>query len=183
MHSRVSTRALVRFAAAAALLGVIVAVLAVAMAGAGNGRYVVVTASDSNLWATINSCHGHKNPPSLGVRARMPADSNDERLYMRFYDQFKKDGTWHALDHSGWRYVGSGQMWWESGRTFDFKEPLPGQSFLIRGLVKFKWVQGGQVVRRAKRVTTAHHPTGTGKHPFSAAHCRIYGPLTRPSGA
>jgi len=181
MLSRLSTRALVRLAAAAAALGAVVAVLAVAMAGADSGRYVVHT-SDGNLWATINFCHGKKNPPSMGVRARMPADNSGERLYMRFYDQYKKDGSWQALDHSGWRYVGSGQMWWESGRTFKFKEPLPGQSFLIRGVVKFKWTQGGQVVRRAKRVTTGHHPTGNVKNPYSAAHCRIYGPLA-PSGA
>lgn len=179
MALRVSARALVRLAAAVAAVAAVVAVLTGALAGAESGRYVVVQTSDSNLWATINFCHGHKNPPEIGVRARMPADNNRQRLYMRFYDQYKKDGKWHRLDHSGWKYVGSGQMWWEFGWTFKFQEPLPGQSFLTRGVVKFKWVEDGQVVRRAKRFTSGNHPTGNAKHPYSAAHCRIYGPLTQ----
>lgn len=176
MPRRVLRRPLVRLLAAAVAIAILAAAVAVAVAGADSGPYVVLQTADSNLWATVNFCHGHKLPPTMGVRARMPANSPSERLYMRFYDQFKKDGKWHRLDRSGWRFVGSGQMWWESGFQFNFKEPPVGKSFLIRGLVKFKWVQDGKIVRRASRVTTGHHPTGNSANSFSAAHCRIYGP-------
>src|SRR2546423_9754148 len=90
MPSRVPRRPLVRFAAAAVAIGVVVAVLAVALAGADSGRYVAVQTSDNNLWATVNFCHGKRADPSFGVRARMPADNPAQRLYLRFQRQHRK---------------------------------------------------------------------------------------------
>ena len=180
LHARFRPAA--RFAAAALALGMVIAALTVTVAGAGPGRYV--TASDNNLWATINACHGHKKPPSMGVRAHMPVDNQVEREYMRFFAQYKSGGKWHFLKKggdSGWQSAYTGPfMSQEFGWNFKFDEPGAGKSFLMRGLVKFKWRQNGQVVRRAQRVTTGHHPTGSSSHPYSAAHCRIYGPPATP---
>ena len=154
--------------------------LAVAVASADGGGSVTVRQSSSDLWATVNICHGKLNPPKMGIRAEMPVGSSDERPYMRFRAQFKRNGHWHYVDKgadSGWRSAYSGPFMSEQlGWTFKFKEPLAGQSFLMRGVVRFKWTQGGQVVRRATRVTTGGHPTGDAKHSVSLAHCRIVGP-------
>src|SRR4029077_290236 len=132
-------------------------------------------ASDTGLWATINACKGKKQPPSMGVRARMPVDNDQQREYMRFYAQFKRDGSWYPLKKggdSGWQFVGSGPFTsQEFGWNFKFDEPHPGESFLMRGLVKFRWKQNGKVVRKAKRYTSGGHPTSGGPHTFSAAHC------------
>ena len=180
MLTRALRRPAARIAAASVALALVVAgVAVVGAAGGSSGRYVTYSA-DSQLWATVNVCHGHRNPPTMGVRARMPADNARENLNMRFYAQFKQSGKWHALQHSSWQSLGSGPfMWQEAGWNFKFTQPGSAKSFLMRGMVKFRWKQNGQVVRSAKRYTSGGHPTG-GSHSFSAAHCRIYGPPASP---
>jgi len=158
---------------------VLAAVFAVAVAGAGNGQYVV-HASDNALWATVNVCHAKKGQRAMGVRGHMPVDDKNQREYMRFYAQYKHDGAWHFLTKggdSGWRSAYTGPFTsQEFGWTFNFDTPPPGKSFLMRGLVKFRWKLHGKIVRSAKRYTSGGHPTGSSPHPHSSANCRIYGP-------
>jgi hypothetical protein len=107
----------------------------------------------------------------------MPADNPQQNLYMRFIAQYKQNGKWHRLKHggdSGWQSLGSGFVSQESGWNFYFTEPAAGQSFLMRGLVKFRWKQNGQIVRSASRVTHGGHRDKP--KDYSAAHCRISGP-------
>ena len=46
---------------------------------------------------------------------------------------------------------------------------------LLRGVVTFEWREDGEVVRRARKRTTANHPGTKGSDPvgFSAATCTI----------
>jgi hypothetical protein len=64
----------------------------------------------------------------------------------------------------------------QAGRTFTLSPPGAGRpAFVLRGLVTFEWRRDQQVVRRARRATSAGHPGTPGADPedFSAATCSI----------
>ena len=101
-------------------------------------------------------------------------------MYMRFQVQLfdSADARWHNLDgaDAGFVAVGSARKARQSGNTFTITPPRPGAApYLLRGVVTFEWREAGQVVRHARRGTTAPHPNTAGSDPagFSSATCTI----------
>ena len=143
---------------------------------------------DKDLWATINICDSKRSPDKLGLRARMPGNGTHQRMYMRFVAQYKDGERWRSLTGTGrspWLYAGSALFKnREYGYTIPFR-PDAGDSYVLRGLVKFEWRarhhRRGRVVtvvkKRAQRVTSAGHKTrGAEPAGYSAARCTITGP-------
>jgi hypothetical protein len=138
---------------------------------------------NKRLWATVNLCDTVGHPDSIGIRGSMPGSGDrDEDMFMRFQVQYytAPDGSWHNLGEgadSGFVEVGSAKYRTrQSGRTFTITPPRPGsEPYLMRGVVTFEWREGGEVVRRARKRTTANHPGTKGSDPpgFSAATCSI----------
>ena len=130
-----------------------------------------------DLWATINICNTKNHPNALGIRARMPGNGTKQRMYMRFFAQYRSGKHWHDTAQSPWRFAGSAvYKWAETGWTFQFKKPGRGDQIVLRGVVNFRWKQDGKVVRQARAVTSAHHPTTEADPPgYSAGICRIKG--------
>jgi hypothetical protein len=133
------------------------------------------------LWATVNVCDTKASPDTIGIRGSMPGSGvRAERMYMRFQVQFlqKSDGKWHGIGpsgDSGFIPVGSGRFKQrQSGRNFTIPPPRTG-SFVLRGAVTFEWREDGEVVRRARKSTTARHGRTAGADPagYSAASCEI----------
>lgn len=132
------------------------------------------------LWATVNVCDTAKAPDTIGIRGSMPgARDGRENMYMRFQVQFfsEADGRWHELGESGDSgFVFVGKARYESrqaGRSFRI---VPrGERVLLRGIVTFEWRLKGEVVRRAKKRTTADRRPGAGADPagYSESNCRI----------
>jgi hypothetical protein len=136
---------------------------------------------DKRLWTTINVCDTVGHPDSIGIRGSMPGDGDrTEVMFMRFQVQLF-DGAaarWHNLDgaDSGFVAVGSARKARQSGNTFTVTPPRPGAApYLLRGVVTFEWREAGQVVRHARRSTTAAHPNTAGSDPagFTSATCMI----------
>ena len=162
-----------------ATLGVIALLMAAAPAGAA-ARQADPILHDKRLWATVNVCDTVGHPDSIGIRGSMPGDGQKaEVMYMRFQVQlFGADARWHNLEgaDSGFVAVGSARKARQSGNTFTVTPPRPGAApYLMRGVVTFEWREAGQVVRHARRGTTAPHPNTAGSDPagFSSATCTI----------
>jgi hypothetical protein len=151
----------------------VVAALACALAPAASAQ------SGGRLWATVNVCDSAKQPDTVGVRASMPGlGTVTTTLYMRFRVQYLSPTA------DGWRFVRRGGdsgllrvgrarvRSMEAGHSF---RVAPSATVLLRGVVTFEWRRGGEVVRRARRTTTAGHRSTTGADPegFSAATCRL----------
>jgi hypothetical protein len=141
-----------------------------------------------HLWATINICDTLRHPDELGVRASMPGNGRDERMYMRFHAQYWDATKKLYLDVPGtgrtsWIYAGSARYRFrQAGFNFGFDPPKPGQTYRLRGLVEFQWrakrrTKSGKrhwvVVRRAQRITRSGHEKVPGADPpeFSASFC------------
>jgi hypothetical protein len=134
------------------------------------------------LWATINVCDTLARGDTIGIRASMPGTGlRQERMFMRFQVQYlrRSDNRWHNIGRtgdSGFVAVGSARFRArQAGRNFVFRPPPAGGSWLLRGAVTFEWRRDGEVVRRARKRTTAGHATRMGADPpgFSAATCEI----------
>jgi hypothetical protein len=164
-----------------ATLGVLALLMAAPPAGAGaHGADSLV--HDKRLWATVNVCDSVGHPDAIGIRGSMPGSGNRaELMFMRFQVQvFDQAGaSWHNLAgaDSGFVEVGSGRSRTrQSGNTFTITPPRPGAApYLLRGVVSFEWREKAEVVRRARKSTTAAHPNTKGSDPagFSAATCSI----------
>jgi hypothetical protein len=96
-----------------------------------------------NLWATVNRCDTPASPNTVGVRASMPGTKYRSRLYMRFRIQFWSDtrqsfvGTDSA---SRWLRIGNGRAAaTQSGFNFTFADPPPGEQFVLRGVVQYRY--------------------------------------------
>jgi hypothetical protein len=166
---------------------VTIAVLAAAIAAlapaAASARPRDSIYQNKRLWATVNVCDTVGHPDSIGIRGSMPGSGDrDEDMLMRFQVQYytASDGSWHNLGEgadSGFVEVGSAKYRTrQSGRTFTITPPRPGSDpYLMRGVVTFEWREDGEVVRRARKRTTANHPGTKGSDPvgFSAATCTI----------
>jgi hypothetical protein len=134
-----------------------------------------------DLWATVNVCDTVKHPDMMGVRASMPGDAANTKMYMRFiaqyYDRTKQ--LWSEVSGSGmskWILVGSGRYARrQGGYTFAFDAPASGKTFTLRGAVDFKWTKGRRIVRTAHVNTIGGHPGTKGADPsnYSAALCEI----------
>ncbi len=140
-------------------------------------------AAPKNLWATVNVCDSTNHPDDVGVAARMPGNGTRQRMYMRFFVQYRDDaGKWRYVKTGGrspWVYAGSARYSWsQRGYTFGFDPPPAGAKFVMRGLVKFEWrSRGGKVVKRTHRYTSSGHPTkGADPEGYSAAQCTLEGP-------
>jgi hypothetical protein len=133
------------------------------------------------LWSTVNICDTVTHPDTIGIRGSMPGSGvPKEQMFMRFQLQFfdRKDDAWHnigASGDSGFVPVGSARFKQrQSGRNFTVRPPRTG-AFVLRGAVTFEWRKGGDVVRRARKRTSADRGPTVGADPsgFSAARCRV----------
>jgi hypothetical protein len=95
-----------------------------------------------NLWATVNRCDTPTAPNTLGVRASMPGMKGRTRLYMHFRVQFWSATRQTFVDSEAstrWLRVGEGAGTTQSGFNFTFADPPPGEQFVLRGVVKFRY--------------------------------------------
>jgi hypothetical protein len=104
-----------------------------------------------DLWATVNICDTFESPDAMGLRASMPGNGTDQRMYMRFSAQWYSGtrGAW--LDIAGgrspWIYAGSARYQArQAGYSFDFQTPAYGHAYILRGTVQYQW----RSVRRTK---------------------------------
>lgn len=114
-------------------------------------------ASTKYLWATINACDSTQS--SIGLRASMPGNATNQRMYMRFEVQWRKaDYTWGPTGASTrWTRVGSARRRSvQSGFDFAFAPPAAGSSYKLRGKVGFRWT-----ARRGKRWKVVRSETRT----------------------
>jgi hypothetical protein len=129
-----------------------------------------------NLWSTVNICDTKSHPDALGVRGRAPGDGSRQNIWMRFFAQYQKNGAWVFVKKGGrssWIEAGPAAFTWqEHGVTFPFTLK-PGESYLMRGLVKFQWRLHGKVVRSSHAYTSSGHHAASGGDPkgYSAATC------------
>ena len=109
-------------------------------------------------WATINVCETAKKSNAVGIRAGMPGNGTEQRMYMRFQLQ------WYRADERRYMDTGTPSTWVRAGSarfraaqrgfTFDgIADPAAGRSFKLRGKVSFEWRE----VRRAKPGVTRRH--------------------------
>jgi hypothetical protein len=114
--------------------------------------------SSPYLWATINSCDHPAG--SVGIRASMPGNATNQRMYMRFTAQFR-NAAGHFVETGSstrWIKVGSAKrMSVQSGVDFTFAAPDPGSGYVFRGTVDFRWTarkgRKWKVVRNESRTT------------------------------
>jgi len=106
----------------------------------------VARASDTpELWATVNICDTARDPDSMGVRASMPGNGTDQRMWMRFTAEYwsRARQAWTAVSGSGispWVYAGSAESARrQAGWTFAFSAPPEGVTFTMRAHVEFEW--------------------------------------------
>ena len=160
---------------ASLILALLLALAVPATAAAGPSRH---------LWATVNICDTKSNPDTIGLRARMPGNGTRQRMWMRFRTQYWHDDdyAWKYVTDGGrspWIQVGSARfLWKETGYSFTFEPPNPGEAFRLRGIVQFHWrTKRGRVVRRTWRRTSAGHPSrGADPRGYSAGRCWIKNP-------
>lgn len=130
------------------------------------------SAGERDVWATVNVCDTTGHPDEIGIRAAVP-ERRARAARLRFRVQYRdlSDGRWRPVRgaDSGWRRTGGAR---ERGWSF----VVAGSGMrILRGVVLFRWVRDGRVVRRERRVTEGGHRSTTGADPegFSAATCRI----------
>ena len=149
------------------------------------------------LWATVNICDTAANPDSMGIRASMPGNGADQRMWMRFSAEYwsRSRQAWTAVGGSGvspWVQAGSAQSARrQAGWTFSFAPPPEGVTFTMRAHVEFEWRAragagatgsarrgrtAGRVIRSAIRATETGIPGVDGGDPAgtSKAACLIY---------
>jgi hypothetical protein len=134
-----------------------------------------------DLWATVNVCDTTPYDNMMGIRASMPGDGARTKMYMRFIAQYYDPSRqlWSEAGDdavSKWIYVGSGiYRWRQAGYTFAFDPPKGGHTFVLRGVVDYKWVKGRRIVRTAHVITKRGHPGTKGAYPedYSASLCEI----------
>ena len=80
-------------------------------------------------WATVNVCDTFESPDAMGLRASMPGNGTDQRMYMRFSAQWYSGMRGKWLDVAGgkspWVYAGSARYKArQAGWSFDFQTPF-----------------------------------------------------------
>ena len=166
---------------AALLLGIVAGPVAGAGAQSEPRDPSRKTVEDSELlWATVNICDTAKHPDTIGIRGSMPGSRDGrEKMYMRFQVQYftPADDRWHHIAQR-WRLRLRPRRARKLRRTSVRPHlPLraPAGSVLLRGVVTFEWRREGEVVRRARKRTTAGHRSTAGADPasYSASNCTI----------
>jgi hypothetical protein len=147
-------------------------------------------------WATVNVCDTAKKRNAVGIRAGMPGNGTEQRMYMRFQLQ------WYRADERRYVDIGAPSTWVSAGparfraaqRGFTFGgivDPVAGKRFKLRGEVAFQWrvlrpvSKGAErrrevVVKRARRFTRGGLRGVVGGRPpgRSDGVCLVYGPTT-----
>lgn len=149
-------------------------------------------------WATINVCDTTGKRNAVGVRAGMPGNGTEQRMYMRFQLQWYRPKERRYLDTgapSTWVPAGSARFR-SAQRGFTFggiADPPAGHSFKLRGKVSFEWRElraakpgvtrrHEVVVRRAQRIARGGLKGVKGGRPAgrSDAVCVVEGPAPQP---
>jgi hypothetical protein len=133
------------------------------------------------LWATVNICDTEERPNVLGVRASMPGNGTSQTMWMRFRASYFDRATeeWHDVggdSRSPWIKLGSARYRARrAGFNFKIEPPVPITSYVVRGLVEYRWRRRREVVRRARQKTLSGHPTGRHGDPrgYSNGICEI----------
>jgi hypothetical protein len=145
-------------------------------------------------WATVNVCDTAKKRNAVGIRAGMPGNGTEQRMYMRFQLQWYRPAQRRYEDTgvpSTWVSAGSARFR-AAQRGFTFggiADPPPGGRYKLRGEVSFQWrelrpVEKGSkrrrevVVKRATRITRGGLKGVAGGRPpgRSDAVCMLDGP-------
>ena len=171
--------------------------VSVPQAASTGAAYGIARASSApELWATVNICDTARDPDSMGIRASMPGNGSDQRMWARFTAEYwsRSRQAWTAVGGTGvspWVYAGPARYARRQvGWTFAFSPPPKGVTFTMRAHVEFEWrrkparklgakpsrARGGRVVRSLIRSTETGvqgvqggDPAGTSK-----AACLIY---------
>jgi hypothetical protein len=149
-------------------------------------------------WATINVCDTDRQRNSVGIRAGMPGNGTEQRMYMRFQLQWYRARERRYVDTgtpSGWVSAGPARFR-AAQRGFTFAgiaDPPAGERFQLRGKVSFEWRERRPakkgitrahevVVKRATRITRAGLKDIVGGRPpgRSDAVCLVDGPALQP---
>jgi hypothetical protein len=116
------------------------------------------------LWATVNICDTANNPNSMGIRASMPGNGTDQRMWMRFTAEYwsRARQAWTPVAGAGsspWVYAGSAEyVRRQAGWTFAFSTPPEGVTFTMRAQVEFEW--RAREVPASKRLKRGRGRTG-----------------------
>jgi hypothetical protein len=96
----------------------------------------------------------------MGIRAGMPGNGTDQRMWMRFTAEYwsRARQAWTAVSGTGvspWVYAGSARLERrQAGWTFAFSEPPEGVTFTMRAQVEFEWrAKDAPTSKRQKRGT------------------------------
>jgi hypothetical protein len=165
---------------------------------------VLVSSADASAvptkapWATVNVCDTAKKRNSVGIRAGMPGNGTEQRMYMRFQLQ------WYRPAERRYEDLGAPSTWVSAGsarfraaqRGFTFggiADPPAGGRYKLRGEVSFEWrelqpVKKGSkrerevVVKRARRFTRGGLKGVVGGKPpgRSDGACVVEGPAAKP---
>ena len=122
---------------------------------------------DQGPWVTVNVCDTPGSPNAMGVRASIPGNATNQRMYVRFTAQYysrakKRWLTVRGNGRSRWIEAGSARFRSrQAGYTFRFRQPAAGTVFLVRAYADFEWRKrkrrGSSVrwvaVSRKRRVT------------------------------
>jgi hypothetical protein len=153
------------------------------------------------VWATVNVCDTAGKRNSVGIRAGMPGNGTDQRMYMRFQLQWYRARERRYVDTgtpSGWVSAGPARFR-AAQRGFTFAgiaDPPAGERFRLRGEVSFEWrelrpLREGAtrrrevVVKQARRFTRGGLRGVVGGRPpgRSDGVCLVEGsPVEQPTG-
>jgi hypothetical protein len=132
------------------------------------------------LWATIDVCNPADQPNTVGVRGSMPGDGRArDRMYMSFRLQYLDTvhKRWVDLENKPrpeYVAVGGAAASRQAGTSFQLM-PVAGSPVQLRGVARFRWRRGKNVLVAATRVTTTGHRSVADADPagFSAATCQL----------
>jgi hypothetical protein len=114
------------------------------------------------LWATVNICDTAASPNAVGVRASVPGNGTDERIFARYTAQWwsAEKQQWLSVAGSGvtdWVFLGDSDMSSrQAGWTFRFVQPPAGTTYVMRGVVELQWRDLVQVARKSRKGRRAH---------------------------
>lgn len=109
------------------------------------------------FWATVNICDTEGSPNALGVRASVPGNGSDERIFARYTAQWWSAAAqeWKTVSGSGvtdWVYLGIADMTSrQGGWTFRFVQPPEGTTYVMRGVVELQWRDQAAAARKSRR--------------------------------
>jgi hypothetical protein len=124
-------------------------------------RRALIQDDERPFWATVNICDTTGSPNALGVRASVPGNGSDERIWARYTAQWWSSAAqeWKTVAGSGvtdWVLIGAAdRSARQAGWTFRFVQPPSGTTYVMRGVVEFVWRDEVGSARRARRAHRA----------------------------